>query len=76
MLGMKLRHAAVVPVVNDEGITLFVLLDVPGTNLSRKDRLINHTDYPSASCEFTYYAVDSKINKLLFESRRSSNIAR
>ncbi|MFA6172845.1 MAG: hypothetical protein WC701_04105 [Kiritimatiellales bacterium] len=74
-LEMKLRHSEITPVLKDEEVTLFILLDVLGTNLGRKDQLINHTDNLSASCEFTYYAVDAKTGKLLFESRRSGSTA-
>jgi len=74
-LEMKLRHTNITPVPNGEEITLFVLLDVLGTNLGRKDQLINRTDNLSASCEFTYYAVEAKTGKLLFESRRCGGMA-
>ncbi len=75
-LEMKLRHSGVTTVLKDEEVTLFILLDVLGTNLSRKDRLVQHTDFLDAACEFTYYAMDTKTGTLLFESRRSGGIAR
>jgi hypothetical protein len=65
-LEMKLRHSGVTLVINDEEVTLFILLDVLGTNLSRKDRLVQRTDSLDAACEFTYYAMDAKTGGLFF----------
>ncbi|MCF7816476.1 MAG: hypothetical protein K9M54_01240 [Kiritimatiellales bacterium] len=72
---MTLRHAGVIIAPKGEEVTLYVLLDILGTNLSRKDRFFNHTDFLNASCEFTYYAVDNSTGNILFESRRCGAVA-
>ncbi|QHI70644.1 hypothetical protein [Tichowtungia aerotolerans] len=75
-LEMKLWHDGAVVVPKGEEVTLYVLLDVLGTNRSRKDRIVQITEMLNASCEFTYYAVDVKTGKLLFQYRRNGGEAR
>src|SRR5262249_49542082 len=46
--------------------------DVLGTNRSHTDRIVASSERLVASCECTYYALDAKSNKLIFEARRAS----
>jgi len=75
-LEMKARHVGVnlaVPGAADTEAVLFVLVDVLGTNRSKKDRIITSSERLVATCECTYYAIDPKTGKLIFEARRASS---
>lgn len=77
-LEMKARHVGVTlvaPGAADADAVLYVLIDILGTNRSRSDRLVVSNERLSASCECTYYAVDAKTGRLLFEARRASSEA-
>jgi hypothetical protein len=72
-LDMKARHVGLMPAGNgDAEAILYVLVDVLGTNRSKKDRIVTSSERLVATCECTYYAVDPKTNKLIFEARRAS----
>jgi hypothetical protein len=73
-LDMKARHVGLMPAANgDVEAVLYVLVDVLGTNRSKKDRIITASERLVATCECTYYAVDPHTNKLIFEARRASS---
>jgi hypothetical protein len=74
-LEMKARHVGITLVPADPEVVLYVLIDVLGTNRSHTDRILASSERLSASCECTYYAVDPKTNKLIFEARRASSEA-
>src|SRR3954463_113461 len=77
-LEMKARHAGLLllaPGTPDVEITLYVLVDVLGTNRSRTDEFFWNSDKLLASCECTYYAQDAKSGKLIFAARRASAAA-
>jgi hypothetical protein len=69
---MKLRLlGAMVNEPNSE-YTLYVLVDVLGTNRSKQDSLVVWSDLLTASCELTYYAVDRKTGKVDIRAKRAS----
>jgi hypothetical protein len=72
-LEMKARHVGITLVPAEPEVVLYVLIDILGTNRSRSDRLVVSNERLSASCECTYYAVDPKGGKLVFEARRASS---
>jgi hypothetical protein len=55
---------------------LHVLVDVLGTNHSRRDFIVYSSETLMASCEVTYYAQDVKTGKLLFSARQVGSAAR
>jgi hypothetical protein len=74
-LEMKARHAGVQPAAAEPQAILFVLVDVLGTNRSRRDSIVSNSDTLRATCECTYYAVNPQNGQLLFEARRASSAA-
>lgn len=70
-LNMKARHHAINVVGANPEYMLFVLVDVLGTNRSRRDNLIFWRDTLTASCELTYYAVHVPTNHLQFTARQA-----
>jgi hypothetical protein len=74
-LEMKARHVGITLVPADPEITLYVLIDVLGTNRSHYERIVASNEKLSATCECTYYATDAKTGKLIFEARRASSKA-
>jgi hypothetical protein len=69
-LQMKLRHHGIITPDPNAEYVLYVLVDVFGTNRSRLDNYIAWIDTLSATCELTYYAMNIKTHKLVFEARR------
>ncbi|BDS05446.1 hypothetical protein NT6N_04860 [Oceaniferula spumae] len=69
-LEMRLRHDGfqITPVA-DADVYLVVLVDVLGTNLSRRDYLVAYQDDLGATCEMTYYAIDPKTQKIIAASQ-------
>ena len=55
--------------------TLFILVDILGTNLKTEDSLVAWTNKLKATCEFTYYAVDNKTGKMLYKPRSVSGVS-
>jgi hypothetical protein len=74
-LDMKARHIGIPLVGQKQEATLFVLVDVLGTNRSRRDLFVYSSDELLCSCEVTYYAVDNKTGKLLFTARQAGSSA-
>jgi hypothetical protein len=72
-LDMKCRHAGLALTAADPEVVLYVLVDVLGTNRSHSDTILVTSETLEASCECTYYALDPKTGKLLFEARRASS---
>jgi hypothetical protein len=72
-LEMKARHAGVVLVAAEPEVVLYVLVDVLGTNRSHFTNLVHTTETLEASCECTYYAMDTKTGALVFRARRASS---
>ncbi len=64
---MKLRLSDVSVAAKTGNVTLYVLMDILGTNLSSQDYILLWTESLKATCEFTYFAVED--NKLLFNPR-------
>jgi len=64
---MKLRLSDVTVVGKGGQVTLHVIVDILGTNLSTEDLIILWSENLKATCEFTYFAVEG--NDLLFEPR-------
>lgn len=71
-LTMKAQHCGLNVVGANPDCTLYVLVDVLGTNRSRDDSFVCWTDRLLASCELTYYAQDCKNGQLLFRARHAS----
>jgi hypothetical protein len=69
---MKLRVNGAVVATTEPEYVLYVLIDVLGTNRSKEDHLITWKDTLTASCELTYYAMDVKTNKILFDAKRAA----
>jgi len=66
VLEMRLRHDGfqiVPPELAD--VQIVVLVDALGTNLSRKDYGVAYDDDLGASCEMTYYAINSEDQKVI-----------
>ncbi|HYO10517.1 MAG TPA: hypothetical protein VER17_16225 [Tepidisphaeraceae bacterium] len=73
-LEMKARHAGVrLTPAGEAEATLYVLVDVLGTNRSHYNNVLMSTDKLVASCECTYYAVEPKGGQLMFRARRASS---
>jgi len=75
-LEMKARHAGISMVRKQPDVILYVLVDVLGTNRSRRDYAIVADEELLASCEVTYYAQDVSTGKLLFRARQTGAYAR
>jgi hypothetical protein len=75
-LEMKARHAGVI-VAKDAtaDVTLYVLVDVLGTNRSHTGSLLVSSEKLVASCEATYYAQETKSGRMVFDARRASSEA-
>jgi hypothetical protein len=76
VLEMKARHSGLSPVTQKPEVILHVLVDVLGTNHSRRDFIVYANETLMASCEVTYYAQDVKSGKLLFKARQVGSAAR
>lgn len=74
-LEMKARHAGLVLSNQPPDATLYVLVDVLGTNRSHFGNLIVSTEKLVATCECTYYAQDTRTGELIFRARRASSAA-
>jgi hypothetical protein len=70
---MKLRQQGTAVGVNDPNTTLYVVVDVFGTNRSRRDSLLYWEDTLIATCELTYYAVEAKSGKLIIPAQRAGS---
>ena len=70
VLEMKARHDGLVLEGQADSI-LFVLVDVLGTNRSRRNYGFRGTDDYRASCEITYYAQDLPTGSLIFRERQT-----
>jgi hypothetical protein len=70
-LEMKARHAGLSLVAAEPEAVLYVLIDVLGTNRSRRDSFVTNIEVLQASCECTYYAQDPTSGALIFEARRA-----
>ena len=68
---LRLRVNNVSVAVPDPEYILYVLVDVLGTNRSKQDSLIVWKDSLTASCELTYYLVDTKTNKIVTSAKRA-----
>jgi hypothetical protein len=75
-LEMKVRHDGLRVVTQKPEVILHVLVDVMGTNRSRRDFAIVANEDLVASCEVTYYAQEVKTGKLLFRARQTGAAAR
>jgi len=75
-LEMKARHEGLRVVTRAPDVVLHVLVDVMGTNRSRRDFLLIANEDLVASCEVTYYAQEVKTGKLLFRARQTGAAAR
>jgi hypothetical protein len=75
-LEMKARHNGLNVVTQKPEAVLHVLVDVLGTNRSRRDFLVVANEDLLASCEVTYYAQEVKTGKLIFRARQTGAAAR
>ncbi len=73
---MKARHDGIIVTDAQPDAVLFLLVDVLGTNRSRTDNILVVDEDYKASCELTYYAVDTRTGQLLFRARQSGAEAR
>lgn len=74
-LDMKARHAGLGLVNETPQAVLHVLVDVLGTNQSRRDYVAFMDDELLASCEVTYYAQEVGTGRLLFHARQTGATA-
>lgn len=74
-LTLKMRMCGLNFLARGGDVTLYILVDILGTNLSTEDALIAWSEKLRATCELTYYAVDNKTNKILFKPRSVSGIS-
>ncbi len=74
-LEMKARHNGLSVVTRNPEVLLHVLVDVLGTNHSRRDIVFYAREELKACCEVTYYAQDVKSGKLIFKSRQTGSAA-
>lgn len=70
-LQMRLRMNNATVTVPDPEYILYVLVDVLGTNRSKQDSFIAWQEVLMASCELTYYVIDTKTNKVAFGAKRA-----
>ncbi len=75
-LEMKARLKGLSIVGQNPEVMLFVLVDVLGTNHSRRDFIFYANEQLLAACEVTYYAVEVKTGKVLFKARQASSAAK
>lgn len=75
-LDMKARHAGVPLAEQNPEVVLHVLVDVLGTNHSRRDFLVYEQEQLVASCEVTYYAQEVKTGNILFKARQTGSAAK
>lgn len=71
-LQMRLRVDGSTVAAPDPEYILYVLVDVLGTNRSKEDSFIVWRDVLTASCELTYYIVDTKTAKVVSGAKRAS----
>lgn len=76
VLDMKARHAGVPLAEKEPEVVLHVLVDVLGTNHSRRDFIVYEQEQLVASCEVTYYAQDVKTGNILFKARQTGSAAK
>lgn len=74
-LEMKARMEGVTLVTTEPEATLFILVDVIGTNRSREDLVVWNRDSLGASCELTYYAIEPKSGHIVLPTTRSAAAA-
>ena len=74
-LEMRLRHDGfqIVPTESAD-VEIVVLVDVLGTNLSRKDYAVAYDDNLAATCEMTYYAIDPITQKVIASSKEVASV--
>ena len=73
VVDMKIRHLGGRVVGVEAEITLIVLVDVLGTNLSRDEYFVCRQDRLIGSCELTYYALDPLHDEqVIFPARRTA----
>jgi hypothetical protein len=68
---MRLRLEGAMVTVPDPEYVFYVLVDVLGTNRSKQDSFVVWDDTLTASCELTYYVLETKTNKVAFTARRA-----
>jgi hypothetical protein len=73
---MKARHEGIIITDSQPEAVLFILVDVLGTNRSRTEELLVVDEDYQASCELTYYAIDTLTGHLVFRGRQSGAVAR
>lgn len=69
---MRLRVNDIAVTVPDPEYVLYVLVDVLGINRSKQDSFVVWNEVLTASCELTYYIIDTKTNKVAFGAKRTS----
>lgn len=74
VLEMKARHDGLLLEGQADSV-LYVLVDVLGTNRSRRTYMLKGTDDYHASCEITYYSQDLASGQLLFRERQTGAVA-
>jgi hypothetical protein len=74
-LALKMRMSGLDFLAKGGEVTLYVMVDILGTNRSTEDAIIAWTDKLKATCELTYYAVDNKTNMMVFGPRSVSGIS-
>lgn len=74
-LTLKMRMSGLNFVARSGEVTLYILVDILGTNLSTEDAMVAWSEKLRATCELTYYAVDNKTNKMLFKPRSVSGVS-
>lgn len=74
-LTLKMRMCGLNYMPRGSDVTVNVIVDILGTNLSTEDAAIAWSEKLRATCELTYYAVDNKTNKILFKPRSVSGMS-
>jgi hypothetical protein len=74
VLEMKARHDGIL-LDGQPDATLYVLVDVLGTNRSRRTYMLRGTDNYHATCEMTYYAQDLASGDLIFRERQAGAVS-
>ena len=70
VIEMKMHHQGITLTPNNTEAILVVLVDVLGSNRSRRDQLLLIRDKLKVSCELTYYAMDTQSGEIIFPSKQ------
>ena len=70
VIEMKMHHQGITVSPNNAEAVLVVLVDVLGSNRSRRDQLLLIRDKLKVSCELTYYAMDANTGDIVFPSKQ------